>query len=188
MDLAQWVKDASFTSHKSPDASLAQNSTQKKWPKGGAPKGGGAQNFAFFSLFRHNFLSFLPSLGLLVEVWCPVWWGRRVSHDSQRAHTFTFEVPALQTPPKLFPREDTQRESERTNFPAREGKERAKFWGGPGEGLSGGGGSWGRAALGKGNPGEGRPWVSLGGGEGGVSGAPGGLWNPSPFNPLPLFL
>ena len=89
-------------------------------PKGGAPKGGGPKISRFFFPLPPQFSFFSPSLGgPFVEFWwclkrrgremctfgvlrlsCaspggPVWWGRRVSHNSQRAQT-TFEGPGLQ--------------------------------------------------------------------------------------------
>ena len=182
-------------------------------PKGGAPKGGGPKISRFFSSPTGKFVLFFPLCGcLFVEFWwclkrrgaqmctfgvlglsCaspggPVWWGRQgftLQPKSPNVHILGFR-PSKTT---KIQREDPQRGKKRTNFPAGEGQKRAKF------GRSGGR-SWGRAVLGKGGPGEGRSWASLGGGGGGglrwVSGGSVGLRGvsgfrePSPFQP-PLF-
>ena len=91
----------------------------------GPPRVGGPKFRAFFSLSRRKIRSFLPlwvsSRGILVVFEVPgrsnvhIWSTRavvceprarsggaaRVSHDSPRAQTCTFERPGLQTPPKF---------------------------------------------------------------------------------------
>ena len=65
-------------------------------PKGWGPEGvGGQKNLLFSSLSRHNFLSSL-SWGCFCEA-------AGVSHDSPRAQTCTFGVPALQNTTKIPP-------------------------------------------------------------------------------------
>ena len=87
----------------------------------------------FFSLSRHNILSFFPLLGVLVvEFWRLR--GRQgftqQPENSKRAH---LRVPALQTPPKFH--EKTHRETKRTKW----GRERERKE--QNVGRSGGGGS-----------------------------------------------
>ena len=133
-------------------------------PKGGGPK---ISSF-FFPLPPQN--SFFSSLSgcLLVEIWwclkrrdpqmctfgvlglsCaspggPVWWGRRVSHDNQRAQTCTFEGPGLQKHHQNSTRRHPERE-EKNEFCGGRGKKKSEILGGPGERRSREGRSRGRA-------------------------------------------
>ena len=80
-----------------------------------------AQNFAFFSLSRHNVHSFLPSLGgPFVKFWRPCTCGLS---GSKRGHS---RVRALQTPPKFHERIPKRGEKERSG--GRGKKKGAKFW------------------------------------------------------------
>ena len=128
-------------------------------PKGGAPKGGDPKfRVFFFSLSRHSFLFFFPSLLVFfVEFW---WCLKRrgaqmctfgvlgllceapaapkphglhtTTREPKRAH---FRVPAFKNTTKIQ-REDTQRGKKRTNFAAGEEKKKSEILGGPGEGRS----------------------------------------------------
>ena len=117
--------------------------------------------FFFFPPPQNSFFSSLSG-GLLVEFWwclkrwdaqmcvfgvlwlsCaspggPVWWGRRVSHDSPRAQTRTFLGSGLQNTTKNSTRRHPERHK-KSEMVAGKGRKRAKFWV-AGGGVSNGGG------------------------------------------------
>ena len=133
------------------------------WGPGGGPNGGGPKFRAFFSLSRHNFLFFFPSLLVFfVEFWwclkrrcaqmcmfgvlglsCaspggPVWWGRRgFTRQPESPNVHIWGSPSSKTPPK-FNEKDQQEREKRIKTVAGEGKKERNF------GRSGGGGSGGR--------------------------------------------
>ena len=125
------------------------------WAEGWGPAGCGPR---FFSLFRHNFLSFFSLLGVFSWNFGGVFEGQDGAQSRTGFHTTArepkrghFRAPALQTPPKFHERIPTREKKERKLWRAREKKERnfgRSGGGGFGGGGSGGGGSGG------GGPGE----------------------------------
>ena len=113
-------------------------------PKGGGPKGGGPTFRAFFSLSRHNFLSFLLSLGVFSWNFGGVFERRdpqmctfglsdcRVKTRRLGVRGSTHENLEHRNTTKI-PREDPKK---RKKIVAGEGEKKSEILGGPGEGRS----------------------------------------------------
>ena len=150
-------------------------------PNGGGPNGGGPKFRAFFSLSRHSFLFFIPSLvglfrGILVVFEAPgrsnvhVWSSRAVVCEPRRPglvgppgfHTTTREpkrahlrVPVFKNTTKIQRKRPT-REGEKNQNCGGRGKKKSEILGGPAEeGPAEGGPAEGGPA--EGGPAEGGP-------------------------------
>ena len=121
-------------------------------PRRVGPRRVGARNFAlFFSLSRHSFLFFFPSL---LVFFVEFWWC--LKHRLKCAR-LEFSGCRVRAPAARFPREDTQRDTERAKR-WREREKKSEILGGPAEGGgSGGGGSGGGGVRRRGGPAEGGP-------------------------------
>ena len=93
------ISDSSLTTSKRSGTSCDSKYQRPSGDQtGGVPKGGGAQNFAFFSLSHSHFRSFLPSLGVLSWNFGDVFEGRKPWNKHVWPLGLSCETPAASGP------------------------------------------------------------------------------------------